>query len=145
CSRSAAMRSGVACWPRIARAGSPGSNRVATNTSRVTDQSTTMLASSRRRINRVTRASSAEPDVAERVTGQRQARAIGDQARDVHLVGVDLVDEAPDDVAAALVLDALCLMQQFGALRLIQGATSTVDKILELGVVPVGLVVRRVG
>src|SRR5437867_1782925 len=108
------MRSAVACWPRMARAGSPGSSNVATKTSRDTSHSTARLTASLRRIRRVMSRllACAEPGVAELVAAQRDPGPVGDQPGDVHLVGVDLVDEAPDDQPAAFVLDLLCLFDQ---------------------------------
>ena len=60
---------------------------------------------------------------------------------DVGAVAVDLLAEAPDDQAALVVLDLLGLLEQLGALGLVELLGRGVDEVAVLLVVPVGLVV----
>src|SRR6266545_7301767 len=156
---SAATRSGVADRPRIARAGSP-SAWVAPNTmteisQRVSAARTRRCASQRDQARAGERtpgrprpatpraAGSPERDTAELVGGQREV-LVRDEPGDLRRVGVDLVLEAPDAVAAAVVLDLLGILEQRGALGAVQLLLRLPDQPEELRVRPVGLVVRRV-
>ena len=55
-------------------------------------------------------------DLPERVVAQRRSGLRGHEAVDLRAVGVHLVAETPDDIAAAFVLDLLGLMQQLATL-----------------------------
>src|SRR5699024_6914579 len=145
CSFRAAMRSGVACWPRIALAASPGSSRVAPKTSRETAMRMNAEKSSRLPMTFPNMSDLSDPYAVESPTAQRTSCGVGNEPSDVFLEGVDLVGEAPHDVSAFVVEHLLQLVLQVPALLGLRNRAGLVEDLVELRVVPVGFVEGRFG
>src|SRR5919108_860620 len=139
CSRRAAIRSGVASLPRIAVAASPGSASTAAKTTSEMRNSVRTPRASRRATSLVK-----ETHPPEAVVRQRKSRSGGVESADRVAVGIHLVAERPDDQAAPFPLDPLRLLQELRALGVVQLGACLPDEVEELGVLPVGLVERRV-
>src|SRR5215211_1262417 len=80
----------------------------------------------------------------EAVVGQRESGSGRVKPADSVAVGVHLVAERPDDVTAALVFDLLRLVEELGALGVIELRARLRDQVEELGILPVRLVERGV-
>src|SRR5699024_1931337 len=143
CSLSAAIRSGVACWPRMARAASPGSSRVAPKTSSETAMRMKAEKISLRTMTFPNMSHLSDPHAVEPPPAQGPARGVGDEPADVLLEGVDLVGEAPDDVAAFVVEHLLQFVLHIATLPGVGDGPCLVEDLVEIRVVPVGLVEWR--
>src|SRR5699024_5216971 len=84
-----------------------------------------------------------DPHAVEPPPAQGPARGVGDEPADVLLESVDLVGEAPDDVAACVVEHLLQFVRPIATLTGVGAAPCLVYYIVEIRVVPVGLVERR--
>src|SRR5699024_8616642 len=137
------MRSGVACWPRMARAASPGSSRVAPKTSSETAMRMKAEKISLRTMTFPNMSHLSDPPAVDHLPAQGRAHGVEHWAAAVLLEGIDMVGEAVVDVAAFVVEHLLQFMLHIATLTGIGDGPCLVEDLVEIRVVPVGLIERR--